>query len=318
MWLPRLERDHPMTLLHSASRIPRTDGMRRTLPLWILVLSISWRVDAQTPTDIAFPSQGHTLMGKFYAGSGGSTRPTVLLLQGFPGNDRDVLGMGRSLSDSGYNVMVFNYSGTHQSEGVFDIRTAPQDIEAAFIFVRSPETAQRFHVDPSRIILGGYSFGGGMALAYAATHADIPAVFSIAGTDHAELLREYRSDPALAARLDSLFDLMKRPTGPVNFEGKEALKKMAQLPTAFDFHKGIPELVRRHVLLVGGTDDMNVALERHILPFYRIQKQLHATDTRLITFQTDHQFRNVRQELAAALLTWLQNSALLDLPAKPE
>ncbi|PIU44496.1 MAG: hypothetical protein COS95_08695 [Ignavibacteriales bacterium CG07_land_8_20_14_0_80_59_12] len=67
-----------------------------------------------------------------------------------------------------------------------------------------------------------------------------------------------------------------------------------------------PQLVTRDILLIGGWDDSNVTVENHLLPLYRVLKKAGATKIRFITFQTDHSFRNVREELATELIRWIQ------------
>ena len=49
-------------------------------------------------------------------------------MQGFPGNETDVLDIGSKLSEVGINELTFNYSGTHQSEGDLNFETTQKDI----------------------------------------------------------------------------------------------------------------------------------------------------------------------------------------------
>ena len=144
-----------------------------------------------SPVEISINRNGIHLKGKFYNPGVSGTFPTVILLQGFPGNETDVLGIGKILSEVGYNTLTFNYSGTYHSEGEFNFDNSQKDVEAAFNFINQPENITKFKIDTTRIILGGYSFGGGMALTYAANHPEIKEVFSIAGNDHCAAIREY-------------------------------------------------------------------------------------------------------------------------------
>jgi len=152
---------------------------------------------------------GIQLNGKFYISEGSGTFPTVILLQGFPGNETDVLGIGMKLSEVGYNALTFNYSGTHHSEGEFNFDNSQKDVEAAFNFINHPENITKFKIDTTRIILGGYSFGGGMALTYAANHPEVKEVFSIAGNDHGAAMIEYQLNAERKKMLDDIFDELK-------------------------------------------------------------------------------------------------------------
>jgi pimeloyl-ACP methyl ester carboxylesterase len=64
------------------------------------------------------------------------------------------------------------------------------------------------------VLLGGHSWGGGMALAYAARDASIRTVFSIAGTDHGTFIRKYLSEPGYAAMIDPMLESTAKPQGP--------------------------------------------------------------------------------------------------------
>ena len=80
---------------------------------------------------VEFDSEGKKIQGKFYSAKGEPHLPTVLLLQGFPGNEDDVLELGQRMSQQGINTLTFNYRGTHQSEGTFSLRNTLKDIQAA-------------------------------------------------------------------------------------------------------------------------------------------------------------------------------------------
>src|SRR4030067_754913 len=83
---------------------------------FLVVCSSFSQTVTRTPDDITFQSQGHFLKGKFYQGDTIAPALTLILLQGFPGNQQDVLGLGQKLAIAGVNVFTFNYSGTHRSE----------------------------------------------------------------------------------------------------------------------------------------------------------------------------------------------------------
>jgi hypothetical protein len=290
--------------------------LARPLVLFLSLTLVSHSATtAQTPVDISFRSQGNLLQGKFFPGSSGPNQPSIILLPGFPGNEKDVIGLGKTVSESGFNVLVFNYSGTYRSEGTFTFETVLTDVKSAFDYVHGPEVVLKFHVDTTKLVLGGYSFGGGMALIYAASHLEVQHVFSIAGTDHGEFAREYRRNEAMAAQLDSEFEQLKRPNGPINFEGKAALRKLADDPSAVDLRLAAPKLVGRDILLIGGLDDVNVTVENHLLPFYRALKKANVVNVKFITLQTDHSFRNVRDEVTTHVVHWIQ-SAEASRPAK--
>jgi fermentation-respiration switch protein FrsA (DUF1100 family) len=236
------------------------------------------------PIDVAFSSDGVHLKGNLHAAEGEGPFPTVILLHGFPDNKNDVLGLGQKMSVAGINALTFDYSGTYQSEGEYSLKNTQSDINAAYQFIHQPKNLTRFKVDESRICLGGHSYGGGMALTYAANHPEITNVFSIAGTDHGEFAREYSRNAAMAEMIDAWFEGLKAPSGPIRFEGKAAVKDLLDNADMYDLRKSAPLLAKRSILLVGGWDDKQVTMEGHLLPLYRALKKENAKNLRFIVY----------------------------------
>lgn len=147
-----------------------------------------------------------------------------------------------------------------------------------------------------------------MALTYAASHPEVQRVFSIAGTDHGEFAREYRSNQAMASQIDSIFEQLKRPNGPINSAGKDVPRKLADDPSPFVLRLAAPMLASRGILLVGGWDDSNVSVENHLLPLHRALEKANVVRIKFIALQTDRSFRNVRDELTTDLVRWIRSA----------
>lgn len=75
-------------------------------------------------------------------------------------NNNVVTGVGYALVQKGFAVLRFNFRGVGRSEGAFDEGIGEQDdARACLKFLR-----EREEIDPGRIGLAGYSFGGMIAL----------------------------------------------------------------------------------------------------------------------------------------------------------
>jgi dipeptidyl aminopeptidase/acylaminoacyl peptidase len=292
--------------------------MKQYLTLLIAILILFTLVDnshnqVSTPIDITIDRNVVHLKGKFYIAEGMKIFPTVILLQGFPGNEKDVLGLGNQLAQEGINVLTFNYSGTHKSQGEFNFENTQKDIQAAFEFIHKSENIREYRIDTTRIYIGGYSYGGGMALSYAANHPEISAVFSIAGTDHGEFFREYARNPELKKMIDDMFEELTYPSGPVRFAiggtAKEiAEMKIIELNPTYDLRKSVPLLVDKNILLIGGWEDVNVSIEHLLLPLYRALKNEKKANVEFIVYHTSHSFSNVRDKLAEDIIKWLKRN----------
>lgn len=98
----------------------------------------------------------------FFLAAGEGPKPTMLLLHGLPGNERN-LDLAQAVRRAGWNVLTFTYRGAWGSEGNFSIQHAVDDTSAALGFLRLPQTATAYGVDTSRIVVAGHSMGGYMA-----------------------------------------------------------------------------------------------------------------------------------------------------------
>jgi len=282
---------------------------------WLLGLALSViaasAVGAADFLEIDIDRGGVVLKGTFYAAEGTGALPAVILLHGFPGNETDVMGLGRKLSEAGIHALAFNFSGTHRSQGETSFENAQRDIRAAFDFIRRPENVEKYGIDAARIILGGWCFGGNMALAYAAGHAEVAAVFSIAGNDHGEFFREYARNPEFQKMVDDMFAAAAASPANVRF-ARGALPKeivasgLDKMDPIFDLRASAPRLAPKDILLIAGWNDRQVTVEQYILPFYRALEKEKAGKVRIMAFQDDHYFKNSREELARAVIDWLR------------
>ncbi len=105
------------------------------------------------------PSHGALLNAFVYVAAGANPHPTVVLLHGFPGNEKN-LDIAQTLRRAGYDVLYFDYRGSWGSPGDFSFTHAIEDTDAALAYVRVPANATKLRVDPNNLILIGHSMGG--------------------------------------------------------------------------------------------------------------------------------------------------------------
>ena len=290
----------------------RFSGLFTTFLVLFTLVSIS-RSQESSPIDITIDREDVLLKGKLHVVEETGPFPTVILLQGFPGGEKDVLGICSKLVQVGINAITFNYSGTHKSQGEFNFENTQKDIRAAFEFIHKSENVQKYKIDTARLYLGGYSYGGGMALSYAASHQETKNVFSIAGTDHGEFFREYARNPEMKQMIDEMFEELTYPSGPVRFAiggtAKEIVgMKIIELNPTYDLKKSAPFLVDKNILLIGGWEDVNVSIDHILLPLYRTLKNEKIQNVEFIVYHTTHAFSNVRDKLAEDIIEWIERN----------
>jgi len=138
-----------------------------------------WTVTHDPPRDARHPARNQQLLidshgakmnALFFLAAGAGTHPTMLLLHGLPGNERN-LDLAQAVRRAGWNVLTFTYRGAWGSEGDFSIANAIEDTAAAMAFLRSPEAIRAYGIDSTRLVIAGHSMGGYIAAHDAAVEA---------------------------------------------------------------------------------------------------------------------------------------------------
>ncbi len=111
--------------------------------------------------ELNFESHGDRLNGHAYLADGPGPHPTVVLLHGFPGNERN-LDLAQDLRHDGFNVLFFHYRGAWGSEGTYSFTHVIEDVAAATDYLRA--NAEALRTNPDKLILVGHSMGGHGAL----------------------------------------------------------------------------------------------------------------------------------------------------------
>lgn len=86
-----------------------------------------------------------------------STCPVVLMLHGYPGNERN-FDIAQSLRMAGFAVVQFSYRGVWGSHGYYSFTHIVEDTLAVAEYIR--EHAAEFRINPDRLYLFGHSVGG--------------------------------------------------------------------------------------------------------------------------------------------------------------
>jgi len=276
----------------------------------IVIFLTNYRpVFSQEPEDITIERDSVLLKGRFYKASGDENKPVVILLQGSPGNTYDVLGLGRSLSMSGINAMTFNYSGSHQSTGTFSFPNCQADIGATFRFLHRHDVIDKFRIDTAAIILAGYSFGGGMATAYAIRHKEVKKLISIAGVDWGIFFDQYRSNPDMKNSLDASID-KSIAAGIFRFEPgylpKDIGSDQRVLDPSFYTARNAASLAEKDFLIICGLNDANVTMDENILPLYNALQDAKARNVQLSSFEDNHTFSLSREKISQTICDWVK------------
>ncbi|MEH6694749.1 MAG: alpha/beta fold hydrolase [Hyphomonas sp.] len=257
--------------------------------------------DADFPpslVELNFESHGDRLNGHAYLANGPGPHPTVVLLHGFPGNERN-LDLAQDLRRDGFNVLFFHYRGAWGSEGTYSFTHVIEDVAAATDYLRA--NAEALRTDPNRLILVGHSMGGFAALEAAARDETIACVAGIAPANIGPLA------DAPAERTDGFAayaDTMQMLSG---LTGENAIAEVKANREAFDTRLLAPELSGKSVLIIGGDKDTSVPVDSVIDPLVAAYEAEPGIDLTAKVLSGDHSFSWSRQELIDEVIEWAED-----------
>ena len=283
----------------------------KAITMQILILFfVACNITAQTVSvKIDLISNGNKLNAKFYPVERSIPSPTMILLHGFPGGDNDPLGLAEQLKQNGINILVFNYQGTFNSEGVFNLDNCANDIGAALAFLKQKTNIQHFSIDTSRITICGYSLGGSIALTAAVHNPEIKNIIAInGGNDQSIYLKRMADNPVYRTMFEKRISGLYSPKGPLKGDSiylHNYFDKIIPDVNNYDLVLNADKLKSRKILFLTGWQDTEIPMEEYIIPVYRKLKNLGSESVSIKAFDTGHYFSNSKDELTNAITEWI-------------
>lgn len=249
--------------------------------------------------ELALSRGGARMNALLYVAQGKGPHPTVVLLHGYPGNERN-LDLAQAMRRAGMNVLFFNYRGAWGSGGLFSFANAQDDVAAALAFARSAEVAAKYRADPRRVALVGHSMGGWLALLGAAADSGVRCV---GGIEFADMAR-HGSTTADSADVKEMADYtawLTAPGAPLHTESAESLTaSLAANAERWSLPRNAPALRDRTILLLDNTHNRDHA------PMVEALRRAGASHVTAMVWPTDHSFSDRRIALARAVVGWLR------------
>ncbi|MEM1110372.1 MAG: alpha/beta fold hydrolase [Pseudomonadota bacterium] len=255
-----------------------------------------------TSVELTLESQGARLPGLIYLANGPGPHPTVVLLHGFPGNERN-LDVAQALRRSGFNALFFSYRGAWGSEGDYALDHLVDDALAALTFLRNPKNTADLRVDTSSLSFLGHSFGGWTALA-AATRDD--ALACVAALAPAELASYADNVKAGNDSASAFADYAAKQFMLRGFSADAMRDFLLNTPRAeLDLSAFGSRLVGKQVLLIAGDQDTVVPPEQMFDPVVAAYRATPGLDLEAHTISGDHSFNESRLTLTDLVRNWM-------------
>ncbi len=235
-------------------------------------------------------SHGCRLMGTFWRADTHGKHPTVLLLHGIPGVEKNT-DLAYALREAGWNCLTFHYRGCWGSEGNYSLPGIVDDIMAAIDYL-----SDHPNVDRDRLAGVGLSLGGWGVIAAAARDAQARL--------HAVVSMNPLVDPKAQPLDDNTFaEFASMLNGIAPQQVKEQYFSLTPA------NHLAPQLAGRPVLLLTGDAD-ELFPPDHIqplaaaMPFAKWHRIPHA----------NHVFSDHRRIMVQTVIDWLTLTFLLSHP----
>jgi uncharacterized protein len=239
--------------------------------------------------ELRIPSAGSLLQGFMYCPNGKQAHPTLLMLHGFPGNEKN-LDLAQAVRKHGWNVIYFDYRGSWGSQGVFSFRHCIEDVGNLVAYCK--HYADSFHIDTSRIVLFGHSMGGWVCLQALWRMPELKKGFACSTWD----LMPGFTRSVREGQLEKL----EKDRGQyfvLNQSGKGLVEAVLQDTPYHDLARHAADLQDKNIFMLD-EHDQNRSLADSIQAYNK-------AGFRYEVWKTDHPFTNKRQALIREVIAFL-------------
>ena len=262
--------------------------------------------------DKAFPAEMETfqirsggvlLNALAYLAEGAGPHPAVILLHGFPGNEKN-LDLAQAMRRDGWDVVYFDYRGSWGSPGDFSFTHSMEDTEAAIAYVRDTANAKKLRADPGFIVLVGHSMGGFMARYVGAQDRGVKAMGLISAADMGVDWMQGLQPEQVEGATKKLAEVFARegmaPLAGCTPEGlaKEVITNAA----AWNTVNLAPMLAKRPVLVVTSNDGLGPSNDAFVAAY----RKAGGKDITAVHLTTDHSYSDQRIALESVVLEFLE------------
>jgi uncharacterized protein len=241
------------------------------------------------------PSGGVEINGVGYLAGGAGVHPTVVLLHGLPGNEKN-LDLAQAIRRAGWNCVTFNYRGSWGSPGSFSFEGNLADAKAALAFVRDPANAAKYGFDTKKLVLAGHSMGGWVTALTAAQDPGLAGAVMISAADMGGRGAVPGAKPIVVKSMETEMESLAG-TSP---------EKMADEIIGFSprlsFNAAVAKGLSKKPLLVITSDDGLAAMGDKLAAAVKAD----GGPVTGLHIATDHSYSGKRIALEAAVIQWLE------------
>ncbi len=258
----------------------------------IILHNLTW--DATAPAGFAelnIPSGGSLLQGFMYKPNGKQKHPTLIMLHGYPGNEKN-LDLAQVVRAHGWNVIYFDYRGSWGSQGDFSFKHCVEDVVNAVAYCK--QNSSTLNIDTSNIVLFGHSMGGWVCLQALKQLPGIKKGFALSTWDIYDEFKGIKTKAELIAKVKADGS---EPSFVLNKSLEDIFEPVLKEPQSFDLKVNATVFANKQIIMLDEHHD-NAAVANTI-------KTLNTNYFDYEVWQTDHPFTNKRVSLMKKFLAFL-------------
>lgn len=236
---------------------------------------------------------GLKINGVEYVAGGEGPHPTLVLLHGWPGNEKN-LDLAQAVRRAGWNVVTFNYRGAWGSPGTFDFVGNIDDAKAVLAFVRDPANAKTVQADPGRLVIAGHSMGGWITALTAAEDPALHGAILISAGDMGRL-----GGMPLDQRVAMAAGNAEALAGVTP---QSMAEQLAGRASGLTLLKAAPGLAKLPLLVISSDDGLAPGTDALVAQV----RAEGGSKVSTVHVATDHSYSDKRIRLASEVITWLQ------------
>ena len=251
--------------------------------------------------ELTFNSHGKRMSGFIYQAAGIGPHPTVLLLHGYPGNEKN-LDVSQALRKQGFNVVFFHYTGAWGSEGEFSFLNAEEDVQTVLNYMNI--NAADLRIDKRLISIVGHSMGGHMAIAGILDNPSVKCAIAYDGANLGVNDVGMFDDPETTIPWKEYSNSLFMLNG---WSGKKAEDELKKYSKDLNLVRRVNSLKGRPVLLIPASTDV-IPMKSHIKPLFKALKQTNNSKISYKLIDDDHSFNSSRDELIQTSIKFLHSN----------
>jgi pimeloyl-ACP methyl ester carboxylesterase len=257
----------------------------------IVLRDIEWdNPSPATMKELNIPSGESFLQGFIYKANGAQKHPTLVLLHGFPGNERN-LDLAQVARNHGWNVIYFDYRGSWGSQGKFSFKNCVEDVVHVVDYCK--KNRDTLQIDTSNIVLFGHSMGGWICLKTLQVLPGIKKGFALSTWDIYKDLKGIKNNEQLEKYAKTAGEYFV-----LNTPGKSIFEPVVKNPSYYNLANPGSALADKQIIMLdehNGNKELAESLKNSNKSYFNYE-----------VWHTDHPFTNKRVALIKMVLEFLE------------